>query len=314
MHLNSFTPELLKEPKFTVLVVDDQATNIQLIYQLLKNDYEVLMATTGAQAISVCRQHNPDLILMDVLMPEMNGWETCKQLKQSADIANIPVIFVTALTGQDEENNCWEAGAVDFLQKPINASTLKHRVRAHLILKHQSDLLRSLAYMDGLTGVSSRRHFDQYLEAQMGQAFRKNESLGLLLIDIDFFKQYNDRYGHLAGDDCLRQVAQSLKKCCRRPADMVARYGGEEFVLVLPDTDQAGLEHVAGQVQRQLEQENIAHSDSPTTRLTISAGGAVYHPAVFAGDAEAVLQLADTLLYKAKTAGRNRYCVGTLTA
>ncbi|EPE2649646.1 diguanylate cyclase [Vibrio fluvialis] len=304
----------MTEPRFTVLVVDDQATNIQLIYQLLKNEYDVLMATTGQQAIAVCREHKPDLILMDVLMPDINGWETCKILKRDPDIATIPVIFVTALTDQDDENACWEAGAVDFLQKPINANTLKHRVRAHLTLKHQSDLLRSLAYVDGLTGISSRRHFDQYMEAQMGHAFRKQESLGVLLIDIDFFKQYNDRYGHIAGDDCLRQVAQSLKQSCLRSADMVARYGGEEFVLVLPDTNERGLERIAQRIKQQLEQEAIAHIGSPTSLLTVSAGGAVYLPGELPDDAEAMLILADTMLYKAKAEGRNRSCIEELHA
>ncbi|EPA8365964.1 diguanylate cyclase [Vibrio fluvialis] len=304
----------MTEPKFTVLVVDDQATNIQLIYQLLKNEYDVLMATTGQQAIAVCREHKPDLILMDVLMPDINGWETCKILKRDPDIATIPVIFVTALTDQDDENACWDAGAVDFLQKPINANTLKHRVRAHLTLKHQSDLLRSLAYVDGLTGISSRRHFDQYIETQMGHAFRKQESLGVLLIDIDFFKQYNDRYGHIAGDDCLRQVAQSLKQSCLRSADMVARYGGEEFVLVLPDTDENGLEHIAQRIKQQLEQEAIAHIGSPTSLLTVSAGGAVYQPGDQPGSTEAMLVLADTMLYKAKAEGRNKSRVEALRA
>ncbi|WP_240912394.1 diguanylate cyclase [Vibrio fluvialis] len=304
----------MTEPRFTVLVVDDQATNIQLIYQLLKNEYDVLMATTGQQAIVVCREHKPDLILMDVLMPDINGWETCKILKRDPDIATIPVIFVTALTDQDDENACWDAGAVDFLQKPINANTLKHRVRAHLTLKHQSDLLRSLAYVDGLTGISSRRHFDQYMEAQMGHAFRKQESLGVLLIDIDFFKQYNDRYGHIAGDDCLRQVAQSLKQSCLRSADMVARYGGEEFVLVLPDTNERGLERIAQRIKQQLEQEAIAHIGSPTSLLTVSAGGAVYLPGELPDGAEAMLILADTMLYKAKAEGRNRSCIEVLHA
>ncbi|EOV1172375.1 diguanylate cyclase [Vibrio fluvialis] len=304
----------MTEPRFTVLVVDDQATNIQLIYQLLKDEYDVLMATTGQQAIAVCREHKPDLILMDVLMPDINGWETCKILKRDPDIATIPVIFVTALTDQDDENACWDAGAVDFLQKPINANTLKHRVRAHLTLKHQSDLLRSLAYVDGLTGISSRRHFDQYIETQMGHAFRKQESLGVLLIDIDFFKQYNDRYGHIAGDDCLRQVAQSLKQSCLRSADMVARYGGEEFVLVLPDTDENGLEHIAQRIKQQLEQEAIAHIGSPTSLLTVSAGGAVYQPGDQPGSTEAMLVLADTMLYKAKAEGRNQSRVEALRA
>lgn len=310
MHLNSFSPELMRDSPFTVLVVDDQPANIQIIYQLLKDDYEILMATSGQQAIAVCREHNPDLILMDVMMPGINGWETCKILKRDPDIATIPVIFVTALTSQEDENACWDAGAVDFLQKPLNANTLKHRVQVHLTLKHQSDLLRSLAYVDGLTGVSSRRHFDQYMERQLGHAFRKQESLAILLIDIDFFKQYNDHYGHLAGDDCLRQVARCLKQSCRRSADMVARYGGEEFILVLPDTDLAGLTHIATRIKQCLAQEAIQHTDSPTSLLTASAGGAVCKPDTQPCHSEAMLALADSMLYQAKAAGRNQSRMG----
>jgi diguanylate cyclase (GGDEF)-like protein len=152
------------------------------------------------------------------------------------------------------------------------------------------------------------------MEAQMGHAFRKQESLGVLLIDIDFFKQYNDRYGHIAGDDCLRQVAQSLKQSCLRSADMVARYGGEEFVLVLPDTNERGLERIAQRIKQQLEQEAIAHIGSPTSLLTVSAGGAVYLPGELPDDAEAMLILADTMLYKAKAEGRNRSCIEELHA
>lgn len=308
MHRNLFSPELMKEPKFTVLVVDDQPNNIQLIYQLLKNDYDILMATTGQQAITVCKEHRPDLILMDVMMPDMSGWETCRIIKRTQEIANTPVMFITALTEEDDENACWDAGAVDFLKKPINANTLKHRIKAHLTLKHQSDLLRSLAYLDGLTGISSRRYFDQYIEAQVAQAFRKQEPLSVLLIDIDYFKQYNDRFGHLAGDDCLRHVAKLIQSCCLRPADLGARYGGEEFVMVLPDTNQEGLEHIAQRLKEALQEKAIAHPQSPTKLLTVSAGGATYMPGASPCKTEQLLVLADTMLYQAKGQGRNQTC------
>lgn len=314
MHHDLSTPELMKEPTFTVLVVDDQPSNIQLIYQLLKDDYEILMATSGQQAISVCQQHRPDLILMDVIMPDMSGWEACRVLKNTSEIGNTPVMFITALTGEDDENACWDAGAVDFLTKPINANTLKHRVKAHLTLKHQSDLLRSLAYMDGLTGISSRRHFDQYMEAQVAQAFRKQTPLSVLLLDIDYFKQYNDRFGHLAGDDCLRHVAKVIKSCTLRPTDLCARYGGEEFVMVLPDTDQNGLTHIAQRLKQTLEDSAVSHPCSPTELLTVSAGGATYLPTKTMCSAEQLLILADTLLYQAKAQGRNQSCNAILEA
>ena len=150
-----------------ILVVDDQPINIQVIYQILGGSYKILMATSGAQAIKVCTDSLPDLVLMDVLMPEQDGLETCRQMKAQETIADIPVIFVTAAQQQEEEDACWQAGAVDFIQKPVNANTLRHRVNAHLTLKKQSDLLRSLAFIDGLTHVYNRRYFDQFLQKQL---------------------------------------------------------------------------------------------------------------------------------------------------
>lgn len=163
------------------------------------------------------------MIILDVVMNDMDGLEACRRLKQDPSLRDIPVIFVTSSRDNDDEDDCWDAGGVDFLLKPVNAKTLLNRVKVHLTLKFQADLLRQMAYLDGLTGVFNRRYFDDFLLRQVAQVRRTGEPLSILLLDIDYFKQYNDCYGHLAGDDCLRKVADYLKSAIRRPLDMVAR-------------------------------------------------------------------------------------------
>lgn len=288
-----------------ILVVDDQPINIQLIYQLLGQEYKILMATSGKQAIKVCQDSLPDLVLMDVMMPEQDGLETCRQMKLIESIADIPVIFVTGVQQQEEEEACWQAGAVDFIQKPFNANTLKHRVKVHQTLKKQSDLLRSLAFMDGLTGLYNRRYFDQNLQRKLASCKRNTCSLALLLIDIDHFKYFNDRYGHLAGDDALRQVARALSECCQRPDDLVARYGGEEFVAILPNTSTDGAINVARTMLEKLRSLSIIHQDSESGFVTASIGIALATPVT--GYEIDITDRADKQLYLTKQQGRNGY-------
>lgn len=287
----------------TVLVVDDQPINIQIIYQILGESYRVLMATNAEQALSVCKKSMPDLVLLDVMMPNISGLEICQLMKADPDIRDIPVIFVTGAQGQAEEDACWSAGGIDFIQKPFTPNTLRHRVNAHLTLKRQSDLLRSLAFVDGLTGTWNRRYFDQYLDSQIALAKRKDSALSLLLLDIDYFKRYNDHYGHLAGDDTLRRVAQAAKSCCNRPADIVARYGGEEFGVILPDTDSSGANVVAEKILTTISALDIPHLQSDFGHVTVSIGAAVN----LRHGATALIAAADQQLYNAKSSGRNQY-------
>lgn len=232
----------------TILVVDDQALNLQVMNAILSPTYNVLAATSGTKAIEICRKTRPDLILMDVIMPSQNGLDVCRELKANPAFSDIPIIFVTGLETEEEENSCWHAGGVDFIKKPVNATTLKHRVRAHLKLKFQSDLLRDWAFVDGLTGVYNRRHFNDCYEREVKVAARSGRELAVALIDIDFFKKYNDHYGHLEGDDCLRLVATSLRNVMRRPNDIFARYGGEEFAYIMPETSREGALHMANKM------------------------------------------------------------------
>jgi len=289
-----------------ILVVDDQPTNIQTLYQVLKGEYDVAMATDGLQAIALCQRRPPDLVLLDVVMPGIDGFEVCKRLKADSATRDVPVIFVTARDSTEDETQGLEVGAVDFITKPVNPPVVRARVRTHISLKRQADLLRSMAFNDGLTGVANRRWFDERLQVEWLRCRRNKLPMSLILLDIDNFKSFNDRYGHQAGDDCLRAVATAMAARLGRPADLLARYGGEEFVCLLPETPMDGARAKADDLGRAIVELGIAHADSSTAAVvTISRGVATAQPAVDGSPSE-LLQRADEKLYAAKRAGRNR--------
>jgi diguanylate cyclase (GGDEF)-like protein len=266
------------------------------------------MATSGAQALEICANNPPDLILLDVVMPEMDGLEVCRRLKADPLTANIPVIFITGQTDPADETRGFETGAVDFITKPVNPAVVRARVKTHLTLKAQTDLLRSLVFIDGLTGVANRRRFDEALAAEWRHCRRNGAPLALLMIDIDFFKLYNDHYGHPAGDACLQTVGVTLKQAFGRSHDLVARYGGEEFACLMPECDRAGALAKAEALRVAIEQLAIPHAASPVAPgVTLSIGVAVVVP----GDQDQprdLVSLADHALYQAKKDGRNRVC------
>lgn len=290
--------------KATILVVDDQPANIQLIFHILGDEYQILMATSGQQALQVCRDSMPDLVLLDVMMPEMDGLQTCQAIKADERIASIPVLFVTGLQKQEEQDACWQVGAVDFIQKPVNANTLLHRVKVHVTLKRQTDFLHTLVYLDGLTGIFNRRYLDNTLEKQIALGKRQRQrDISVLMIDIDHFKLFNDQFGHLAGDEALRQVAETIEDTCLRPNDIVARYGGEEFVVILPNTDASGAAFVAAKIVSAISSLAIPHPATDYGRVTISAGIAT--SAYEAASKNEIIERADQQLYLAKQSGRN---------
>ena len=292
-----------------LLVVDDQPINIQTLYQIFHADHEVFMATSGQQALDFCRNNlPPDLILLDVMMPGLDGLATCRELKSNPATADIPVIFVTAQSDPADETRALEDGGVDFIAKPVNPAVVRARVRTHLTLKAQSDLLRSLAFIDGLTGVANRRRFDEALQAEWRSCRRSGSPLTLLMIDIDHFKRYNDHYGHQGGDVCLQAVAAALRQLFGRPHDLVARYGGEEFACLMPECDiTAGLGK-AEELRAAVAALGIPHTDSPTADwLTLSIGVATAHPIDDTAPATLVT-MADAALYTAKSNGRDRVC------
>jgi diguanylate cyclase (GGDEF)-like protein len=243
-------------------------------------------------------------------MPDMDGFEVCRQLKSHESTRHIPIIFVTAHTDPAQETHGLSLGAVDFIAKPINPAVVRARVNTQLTLKFQSDLLRKLVFLDGLTGVFNRRYFDQQLGTEWARSVRNASPLSMVLLDVDFFKAFNDRYGHQAGDDCLRSIAATLKSALKRPADLVARYGGEEFACILPDTSFDDAMALASDLEVQVRKLNIVHESSAIAKMvTISIG------VTSNGDASSrpdgglrLLKLADAQLYKAKHTGRGRVC------
>ncbi len=288
-----------------LLVVDDQAVNIHVIHELFRNEYEVFMATNGEQAVSLCQDVLPDLILLDVVMKDMNGHEVCRLLKADALTRGIPVIFVTAQHLESDEALGFELGAVDFISKPINPVIVRARVRTHIALKIQSDALRSIAMVDGLTGVANRRKFDESMEINLRQCMREQAPLSLIMVDVDYFKLYNDRYGHQAGDDCLRQVAKALQQLVQRPYDLLARYGGEEFVCILPKTEAQGVLHLANKMLstvRALEIEHLDSEISPNVTISLGVATMVVRQEARVQD---LIGAADQQLYEQKNNGRD---------
>jgi len=301
----SALPGLEPTHKPRLLLVDDQPINIQIMHRVFAQDCQVFMATSGAQALQRCQENLPDLVLLDVVMPEMDGYEVCRRLKADEATRHIPVIFVTAENDPEQETRGLSVGAVDFITKPINPSVLRARAKTHLLLKYQSDVLRNLVFFDGLTGVHNRRYFDQQLPMEWARSARSGAPLSLIILDVDFFKRYNDRYGHLAGDDCLCRVSKVLQKSLKRASDLVARYGGEEFACILPYTDFDHAMQIAGQLEQAVRAAQILHEDSDVAKVvTISLGVATRSGTDRADKVSELLTLADAELYRAKAQGR----------
>lgn len=307
---------LLEAPhgKPRLLLVDDQPINIQVMYQIFAADFQVFMATSGAQALAICKDRPPDLVLLDVVMPDMDGFEVCSLLQADEATRNIPVIFVTAHNDAAQETRGLEVGAVDFIAKPVNPAVVRARVGTHLTLKFQSDMLRKLVFLDGLTGVYNRRYFDQQFALEWTRAARNDSPLSVILLDVDFFKRYNDHYGHQAGDDCLKQIARTLQATLKRPADLVARYGGEEFICILPDTDFDNTMLMARQLEQRVRAKQIPHAKSDVSPfVTISLGVAARSeprtcptPGTAPDGGNGLIALADARLYQAKSRSRGQ--------
>ena len=294
----------LQKPK--LLLVDDQRVNILVLHELFRDECEIFMAMDGEQALQSCRTILPDLLLLDVHMDGLDGHEVCRRLKGDPETRDIPIIFVTAQGAEQDEVRGFELGAVDFIVKPINPVIVKARVKIHLTLKHQSDILRSIALLDGLTGVANRRKFDCELDRDWRQCLREQVALSVILIDVDHFKRYNDRYGHLKGDSALQAVAKALSSVLKRPYDLLARYGGEEFACVLPNTDLTDAVKIAERMQEAVRSLKLEHLDSAVGQiLTVSLGAATIVPSAVA-TSETVVAEADRQLYQAKQAGRAR--------
>ena len=313
-----------------ILIVDDSPRAHLLIETMLKaQGYTDLTSVESASEAFAVLGLQPggepcaiefDLVLMDLLMPEIDGLEACRRIKSSPQFADVPVIMVTAEDSAESLREAFDAGAVDYVKKPVNRVELMARVKSALRLKQETDCrkarelelvvltekLRKLSNVDGLTGIANRRNFDEELVRAWRRAQREGSPVALVIADIDHFKTFNDHYGHLAGDDCLRHVAQVLAQTVKRPFDLVARYGGEEFAVLLPDTPGPAAERLAEEMRKAVEDINTGNTHAgEVRRVTISAGVAVAVPKPGL-QAAGLIAAADSCLYLAKREGRNR--------
>lgn len=305
-----------------ILIVDDTASNaVFLSAALRKAGYKTTVAHEGLAAIKLAQELHPDLILLDWMMPGLDGLETCRRLKQSPDTASIPIVFVTALDDVDRVVQALKVGGADYVVKPVRVAELVARVSVHLRLRQAevrlkernaelekigeqlreaNELLTHQSRIDGLTGLLNRGAWDQCAAMEHDRAVRFNRPYGILMIDVDLFKAFNDSLGHQAGDDCLRRVAACLTQVCRS-YDIVGRYGGEEFCILLPETSEDAAAALAERIRAAVWSESIAHPQSAARRVTVSIGVSQH-----GGNSLAeVIRGADAALYRAKCGGRN---------
>ena len=290
----------------TILVIDDDRIALDLIMLTFNATATVLTALNSENGLEIAVNEQPDLILLDTLIQDVDGHEICSQLKSMPETENIPIIILSNSNQVEDELAALDKGAIDFVTKPVEAAILKARVANHLFQKRDRDQLKLMSSIDALTEVANRRRFDEYLHLEWRRAIRSKYPISLLMIDIDYFKSYNDTYGHQKGDDCLRAVASEIEQHLRRPADMVARYGGEEFSVILPETPSYSASSLAKRIWSGVGNLNIEHTGSARIgHLTISIGAATTIP----DENQSISQFienSDKNLYKSKSEGRNR--------
>ena len=335
---------LAQLPKSDILVVDDRPENLRVVSEFLKNrGYRVRKALNGELALISCQKCLPDIILLDINMPDMDGYQVCQRLKLDEKHRPIPVIFISILDDTLDKVKAFKVGGVDYITKPLNLEELivrvenqltirrlqfslqeknqlleeqnalllqeiKRRQQAEEALKAANEKLQKLVSLDSLTGIANRRHFDEYLQREWLRSARENLPLSLIMGDIDYFKFYNDTYGHLAGDDCLKQVAKAIRNTVKRPADLVARYGGEELAVILPNTNIYGAMRVARNIQIELKKLKIPHRSSPISNYITLSIGICSLVAIYQQPSYFLIEGADKALYEAKKQGRDRFC------
>ncbi len=290
-----------------ILIVDDDPLNIIVLERTLKDGFQITSANSAQQGLVLVQEHNFDLIILDIMMPEINGFEMIKMLRENPRTKDIPVIFISGNDSQTDEAKGLELGAMDYITKPFSPAIVLARVKNQLAIKHKSDLLERLVSIDGLTEIPNRRYFDENLSREWRRGMRNSTPLSVMLIDIDFFKQFNDNYGHRAGDECLKQVAQAIYANCQRATDFAARYGGEEFACVFSDCPSQEAVFHAKRIAKAVKSLGVEHGfSSVSEHVTVSIGIAT----AFDGDSDfddehSLLEQADISLYKAKAQGRN---------
>ena len=328
-----------------ILIIDYVGDSSSTLLNILnERGYRIFQAHHNSDAIQVVDRSNIQLIILEIKTPNSETYKLCSQLRSSAQTCHIPILFISEVDDPKNKIIAFNMGGTDFIAKPFQNAEILARVENHIAIarQHQNlqrqtqelmeknaqlkremqqhqqtqselekvhETLECLVTLDGLTGIANRRQFDCYLTQELRRCSREGQPLSLLLCDIDYFKTYNDACGHLAGDRCLRSVAQALSNALKRAGDLAARYGGEEFAIVLPNTDAAGGLHIARTIQRRIEELQIPHPRSKVSdRITISLGGISWLPTADIRSSM-VIALADKQLYQAKQYGRNCYCL-----
>ncbi|WP_084538455.1 GGDEF domain-containing response regulator [Borrelia persica] len=304
MILDSFE-EIAVEPQ-KLLLVDDTPTNLDLLVDILQHDYDIRVALSGFDALKQVEADKPDLILLDVLLPDLNGYEVCSRLKNDPETRDIAVIFISSRDSIDAQLEGFNVGGVDYILKPFNAKIINARIKTHLELKRLRDYFKNLARIDGLTQIPNRRFFtDQFAKSWM-QALEQKNNVIVGMLDIDYFKKYNDNYGHTNGDECLKLIAKSLNKIAIKYKIDVARYGGEEFILFSVNKSLKEMIDIVSILIEDIRNLAIVHDYSSVSNfVTVSIGLAEQIPQD--SNFTSIIKLADDKLYEAKISGRNQF-------
>ena len=293
--------------KNSILIVDDAQFNIMSLTKILSPKYTLHVATNGIEAINAAKVFLPDVILLDILMKGMDGFEVITALKNTVETREIPVIFITALNSYEDEEKGLLLNAADYISKPFSPAIIELRVRNQMQIVNQINTIKRLIMFDALTDIPNRRSFNERLGIEWRRAVQNQTSIGILMMDLDKFKVYNDTYGHMQGDVLLQSAAKNFEHALRRASDFVARWGGEEFAALLPDADKNKTEEIAEKMRANIESMVVLCANGLETKTTVSIGANSIVPTV-ESSIDAFITQADTALYEAKEKGRNRVC------
>ena len=292
--------------KSKILIIEDSLSFAAYLSDVLSDSYAVSVAHNASEGLSIALADQPEIILLDLVLPDVDGYEAFKNIKSNKTLSDIPIIFVSAVSEIKDQMKGLELGAVDYIVKPINPDIVRAKIKNHIKIKHDFERLENISLKDPLTLVGNRRLFDERLDSEWRRAKRDGFSLGLFMLDIDFFKNFNDSKGHLAGDDCLKSIAAAIDSSLKRGGDIVVRYGGEEFAAILPGINLEAAQRVAERIIDNVQKLQIRHPDSSVSEfVTLSIGGAIALPCAESEMTE-IIKKADVALYSAKKNGRNR--------
>ena len=290
--------------KTKILIIDDEHSNILALVEILGAEFEIFFQRNGAAGIKAAFELLPDIILLDILMPEMDGYEVLTKLKQAELTRDIPVIFITGLREIEDEKKGFILGAVDYITKPFISEIVELRVKSQAKIVEQMKKIEHLSMTDQLTGLPNRRCFDTRFNSDWGRALREQTPISVLIMDVDNFKKYNDSFGHQQGDFALQSFGKVISKTLKRPGDFAARWGGEEFIVLLPDTNASGAIYIAEEIRRNIEEMTIPSDDEKAAKITVSIGVNTREHGD-SDDKKVFFIRADDALYASKEKGRN---------